>query len=99
MSKVYEIYRNKKYWSRCDTGSYTKSKFEKREKLYEINYGRTDDYLKGIEELYILMRKSVYDNVMSGNFIISDESQSKLELTLEDKNGDVVPMFKEGEIY
>lgn len=85
LSSIYFIFTNPKHWHTYLTSKRLKEKYS-NEPLYNVRYGVLDDDPDGTTDLEMLMRESVYQKVMSGEYTVSQESKYRHKLILVDKN-------------
>jgi hypothetical protein len=64
----------------------------------KVCYGVFDDF-PGVQDMEIYMRKSVYNKLLSGEYIVAKESDFKRSLIIKDKNGNIVEPVKEDFCY
>lgn len=58
--------------------------------LYVIHYGSLDDDPVGVSDLTMLMRKSIYDKLLSGEYVVSPDSNRVNRLIVLDRDGKTV---------
>ena len=96
MGSIYHINKNPEKWNAHYPGISLKPEHG-GEPLLKIIYGTCDDDPGGIEELTMLMRKSVYEKIMNGEYSIS--TQSNRTLVVIDRNGNMIPPLNSDTIY
>lgn len=90
MGSICHIYMNPAHWNAYLTSKRLKAAFG-GESLYNVRYGVIDDDPDGTTDLEMLMRESVYQKVLSGEYTVSPMSRHRHTLLLEDKAGIQVP--------
>ena len=92
MGSICWIDGNPKRWRACETGQELKPEFG-GEELVQVYYGTFDDDPGGAFELEMLMRRSVYEKALSGEYMVSPASKWEHRLILIDsKCKEVVPI-------
>lgn len=99
MGSIIYIEKNPKKWKTIDSGSSLKQ--DLNEKLLKITYGEFDDDPIGTYDIDMLMRKSVYDKLISGEYHIEDNTGKLKEgdFCVIDKNNNLVNPMSDGLIY
>ena len=97
MGSIWYISTNPMRWTAYETGTRLKEEYG-GEELIKICYGSFDDDPGGSVDLEMLMRRSVYEKVMSGEYSVSPESKKRRKLILIDHSGKEVPPIA-GTVY
>ena len=90
MGSIYHIVANPERWNAYITTKRLKEEYG-GDRLYHIRYGLLDDDPCGCFDLEMLMRESIFQGVMSGEYTISNESKYKQRLILLDKDHKEIP--------
>lgn len=69
------------------------------EYLYKVYYGVFDDDLTGQNDMEILIRSSVYNHLILGDYKVSSQSKFKRRLIIQDINGNKIAPLKENFCY
>ena len=99
MGNIIYIEKNPRKWKSIDCGSSLKS--DPDEKLVRVTYGEFDDDPLGTYDLDMLMRKSVYDKLISGEYHIEDNTGKLKEsdFCVIDKDNHLIDPISDGSIY
>lgn len=89
MGSICHINRNPKTWTAIPSGKKTKPEYGD-EPLIKITYGDFDDDPGGTFELVMLMRKSIYDKLISGEYSVMNDSSRLRSLRVCDRAGQYV---------
>ena len=87
MGSIVHINRNPKTWVTIDEG-YTLTGPYNYAPILKIRYGSFDDDPDGLVEMEMHMRKSIYENLMSGKYKVSREHIR--ELRVLDENNQII---------
>lgn len=98
MGSICYINRNPKSWVAYMTQKKLRQEYG-GEPLYNVRYGTLDDDPDGCSDLEILMRESVYQKVLTGEYTVSAESKHMHRLILIDRNGKEVEPLSGGYCY
>lgn len=99
MGSIIYIEKNPKKWTVIDEGFYLKQ--DTREKLIKVRYGEFDDDPIGTYDMEMLMRKSVYDKLLSGEYRVQDNNGQLKEsdFCVVDRSGNLIHPISDGAIY
>lgn len=98
MGSICHICKSPRAWLMWPTGYRTRSDLG-GEELVRIRYGTWDDDPGGVFDLEMLMRRSVYDKLLSGVYTIAPDSDWKRSLHVLDESGELVVPLGEDAIY
>ena len=87
MGSIVYINKNPKTWVAIDEG-YTLTGPYNYAPILKIRYGSFDDDPDGLVEMEMHMRKSIYENLMSGKYKVSREHTR--ELRVLDENNQII---------
>lgn len=96
MGSIYSINRRPSTWPVDERGWRLKPELGGEEVL-TVEYGTLDDDPGGICPLEMLMRRSVYDGCVSGEYRVDPKAWNSLVLI--DRNGKIVPPIDPQHIY
>ena len=82
------INKNPRTWHSEETSLVTKKEYGSEE-LVKICYGEFDDFPAPFE-LTMLMRKSIYNKLISGEYKVSSDCHFNRELTVIDRNNNKI---------
>lgn len=99
MGNIIYIEKNPRKWKFIDCESSLKT--DPNEKLIKVTYGELDDDPLGTYDLEILMRKSVYDKLISGECRIEDSTGrlKGFDFCVIDKDNNLIDPISDGTIY
>lgn len=89
MGNICFINRRPNTWPACLSKKVLKPEYGS-ESLIHIRYGTFDDYPDGAYELEMLMRRSVYNKLLSGEYSVDPDSNRLRRLMVIDRNGRAV---------
>lgn len=89
MSSICFINTNPQAWRAYDAGMKLKPEYS-GEELMKICYGSLDDDPDCACDMEMFMRKSVYDKLMDGTYVVSAESKWQRRLIITTKTGEPV---------
>lgn len=92
MGSIWFIYRNPEAWYVEHAGQ-LKPEYG-GEPVLRVRYGSVDDFYT--EDLEILMRESIYNKLIAGNYTVA-KTYSKLSIL--DENNYEIPPLAEGAVY
>lgn len=95
MGSIVYIEKNPHKWRQIDEGLRLKS--DPSESLVKIAYGDFDDDPLGSYDLEILMRRSILDKLLSGEYHVDPCCRN--DLIILDRNGDPIPPIEPDAIY
>lgn len=88
MGSICHINRNPKTWKMYYPDKKLKEKYG-GDTLVHIAYGSFDDYPQ-MFDLEMLMRESIYNKLVSGEYLVSEDSSWKRKLIVTDKEGKII---------
>lgn len=98
MGSICYINIDPKTWKVCNTNKQLKQEYG-GEHLYKIYYGIFDDDLTGQDDMEMLIRSSIYNCLVSGDYKVSSQSKFKRELIIQDMYGNEIAPLKAGFCY
>ena len=90
MGSICHINQNPNTWKTIPTRKKTRPEYG-GESLISVTYGDFDDDPGGTFELVMLMRKSVYDKLISGEYTVMPDSSTLRCLRICDGSGRHIP--------
>ena len=89
MGSICYINTNPKTWRAYDAQVKLKPEYS-GEELMKICYGSLDDDPDGACDMEMFMRKSIYENLINGTYVVSPESKWQKRLIITTKTGEPI---------